>query len=490
MRVQGERSRDVSSWVVGTYLITITSVLLAWTVSDLWHWFVIPTTVAGALVVGDAVDWLRGRLDVLEPQALLGLFGVYFFYAVPMLHVILDDWPQYVDPALDWRYSLGVVSTLNVVGLLLYRAIVRTSVRDLPVERMTLDLRRFKTATTWAVIIGLTAFAAVMVMHGGPVAYLNTLAASRDDLAGTGWLLLLAESWPLLLFAVIVVARRDWLRDHRVQLALLLVVMFVAQFLTGGLRGSRSNTVWPMLIAVILVHLVVVRIRKRDLVWGMVALTGFMWVYGFYKTAGLDAVDLVTGRTSVAYIAEQTGRDMSLVLLEDFGRAGVQALVVDRMERGIGPAPVYGETYLGDLAFLMPETILPDPPADKVEIGTDVLYGPGWFDVGERSSRIYGLLGEGMLNFGVPWAAVTFVGLGAFVRYSSRLYRSALASGALPAALMASVLTVACILLLGSDLGNFAWFLVKQGLLLAAVVWVSRTAQTRHAEPFTRTRAK
>lgn len=475
----------VLSWLFsagGVAVVTLTFVVL---VPDLWHWMVVPTSCAGLLLGVDVVDWLRGRLDVLQPRAMVALFGLHLCFLAPLLHVAWDYWPRYIQPAADWRASLAVLGVVNVAGLALYRAVLalRTTSRSQTIE---VDDGRFVLLGTLAALVGVVSLVVVVIRFGGPVGYLRVITGGREALAGTGWLLLLAECWPMLVFAVVLVAGRRLFRRHLVVVLLLLVAFVLVQFVTGGLRGSRANTVWPTMMAVGLVHLVVVRIRRRVLLAGALVLVAFMYVYGFYKSAGTEVLGLANQTTSAEALSQQTGRGLSLLLLEDFGRAGTQSLVIDRLARSgeLG----WGTTYVGDLAKLVPEALVPHPVADKVVVGTDVLYGPNSYDAGLRSSRIYGLVGEGMLNFGLAGGALAFVPFAFGVRYADRIWLGAAAGDRLLPKMMAPALTALAVVVLGSDFDNVLWLLVKQVLPLAAVVVLARRSSIG-SRPTARNRA-
>ena len=61
---------------------------------QLWHWFVLPVFLCGWLVAEDALRWLSGEVDVLDPVGVLGLFGVHFFFLAPLLHVSWGYWME------------------------------------------------------------------------------------------------------------------------------------------------------------------------------------------------------------------------------------------------------------------------------------------------------------------------------------------------------------------------------------------------------------
>ena len=477
----GERT---ASWGIGAAAVCATAAFLVLLIPGLRHWFVLPVVLCGVLVAPDAVDWARGRLDTFDPRAVLGVVGVHFFFLAPLLHVALDYWPRYVPPSADWRDALGRMALLNVAGLLLYRTTVGPVAGrgpDAGTGRVAppVDVARLRAIGTAVVVVSLLAFLWVVARFDGPTGYLSSLADDRDELTGLGSILLVAGLFPLIVFVLVLVRHRDHLRDHPRTTAALVAALGVAQLVVGGLNGSRAHTVWPVLLAIGMCHLLVARVRRRTLVAVFLAGLAFMYVYGFYKNVGSAALGLLTGATSTAELSAETGRDVPLLLLGDLGRADVQALTLQRQREGTA-AVGNGITYVGDLAFLVPARVLPVRPPDKVEVGTDVLHGEGAYDSGLRTSQVFGLAGEAVLNFGAAGAVLSFAALGGFVRVAGRIHRRALDAGSLPwpgplgPGLLAAVLPVSVLLVLGSDLGNLAWFLVNHVVVLAAIVFASR----------------
>ena len=375
-RTTPEPGIRVVSWLVATFAVTTITALFCLFVPDLWHWMVIPLSIAGVLVGVDVIEWISGRLDIFQPRAVVALLGFHLCYLGPMLHVTLDYWPRFVAPADDWRESLGILGAVNAIGILLYRFIISLR-RPQRVQRpgRELDVRRFLTITTAAVAIGLLALGLMVTQFGGLLRYVQVLAGQRELLAGRGWLLLLAESWPMLLFIAVTLLARKKLRASNVATIALIIGFLIVQFTVSGLRGSRAETVWPTAIALAFVHLAITRISRRVIIAALLILTGFSYAYGFYKTAGAQVLDLANQRTTLQMMSAQTGRSFTLLVLEDYGRAGTQALVVDRLSRGAELS--WGATYLGDVARLAPDMLIPTPSNDKVAAGTELLHADG-----------------------------------------------------------------------------------------------------------------
>lgn len=476
------RSSRHTSWAIAAFVATATTCTLALLLPELRHWYLLPVTACGILAGVDAVDWARQRLDTFDPQALLGLFGVHFFYAAPILHVALDFWPAYVHPATDWRHALGLMAALNTAGLIVYRAATALPARPSSGRQPTkVDMRRFARIGWLAVGIGTAAFAVEVALLGGPAGFLTTATTGRDALTGFGWLLVVAESFPLLAYLVTLVQQRAFLAAHPTAAAALFALFAVTQFAVGGLRGSRSNTIWPLLIALVATHLLVRPIRRRTLAGCAVVFCLFMYGYGLYKGAGREVAAVRSDRVSAADVSTETGRTLPALLLGDLGRADIQALVLDRQQVA-GPGWSWGLTYVSAGMFLLPDRLHPGWTRDKVAAGTDALYGRGVHAAGGRSSRIYGLAGEGLLNFGPLGAVAPFVLLGLLVRWACGRYRQARTDNGLAPKLLAGVACITAILALGSDLDNLLWFTVKTASPLLVVVFLARRASGPHRD--------
>ncbi len=464
------------NWVLAVPLIVALSGVALLIDARLIHWFMAPVSVCGILVAVDCVEWARGQLQIFEPRALVGLFGFHFFYLAPILHVCLDYWALYIPGLADWRHGLGLMATHNVGGLLAYRFVVALpSKSPYSSPSRVLRLSSFRILGTFATLVGIMAFVGILAYYGGVQGYLRVVTTARDEPKGMGLFLLVAEAFPLLAFATVLMSSRHRLRAHPSQLLTVSVLFAVVQFFAAGLRGSRSNTIWPLLIAIILVHLIVRPVTKRAFLALVSAVGIFMFMYSFYKIEGTDALpELRSG--DISSLSASSGRGVSDLLLGDLGRSDIQALVLLRQaERHIDP--VIGQTYVAGVTFFLPSSAWGShAPESKVQAGTEVLYGVGTFDSGFSSTRNYGLAGEGILNFGWIGGPLMFIAFGFYVREATRMYRKAGNGEDLRAKLLAPGLAVGAILVLGQDSGNVVFFLLRDVVPLALVTWLgSRT---------------
>lgn len=464
-----------TSWALSVIVVLVIALAFALLPSRPSLTLIACSSIGGVLVAVDAIHWLRGGYDTYDPRGLFGAFGMHFYFLAPLLHEVWHFYPPNVRAPADWNASLIHWAILNAIGLLIFRLVLglRWS-RPSPPSIHPITRSGFRTAGLAGSSISVVALGYTIAQYGGLKTYLVTASEDRAALHGAGVLLLLGEAFPLILLAVtLAVHRRKWQSEPSWKLAVLFLSFVLLQFAVGGLRGSRSNTIWPVLIGLGMIHLVIRRISARKLVsMGLIGVA-FMYAYSFYKSAGVQAADVLTGSSTVSELSAQTGRSGQSLALVDFGRADVQALLLDRLNTG-GERTAGGATYIGDLAFLLPVTLRQALPPGKVAVGTDVWFGDGAFKLGLRNSRIYGLAGEATLNWGEFGFVISFLPLALATRFTASRYEAWKQSGDVGLLLLAPVLCISSVLLVGTDFDNLLWFVVKQVLPMSAFVAFAR----------------
>jgi len=383
------------------------------------HWFLLPVWLCGLLITPDAIHWFRRQYDTFDPRALIGLLGVHFFFLAPLLFVLWDVPMMYVRNPDDWRPWLGITAALNCSGLIIYQ--LSYKIKIAAIERATRTLwtihsKRFWILLSLFVLIGIAAQMYLLSQIGG-FGHLSASQPARAHLfVGKGGLLMLGEAVPILLFFALTHWRQQLTQQHAFLITVIVALtgFFFCQFFVAGLRGSRSATIVPLFWAAGIVHFLWRPLTPRLILMALIPLMSFMVVYGFYKSLGSRAVDLLSGRATLQELqAEAPERGLVRTLFTDLSRVDTQAYLVYRLLTYPDQYQVaLGRTYLGAISILIPRTVWPDRPPAKVKEGTELLYGKGTFRPGVfQSSRVYGLLGETLLNFhlvGVPFAFFIF----------------------------------------------------------------------------------
>jgi hypothetical protein len=464
------KTSATTAFITSAFLATAIAYALAVFNPELLHWFVIPTVVCGALIGVDLFRWAAGETDIFDPVGLLSAVGAHFFFLAPLLQVITDTKLLYVvDQPIDYRPWLGLMGCVNAVGLLCYRLALHVFCRQQ--RRLssvwTLKGSLFLPVLGTALLISLAAEAYVLHSFGGIGGLLYSFTEKQYKFNDTGWLFMLSESLPILI--MIGVAGFCWKkRISWVLLGPLLLLAIALEFLLGGLRGSRQNVIWAVVWALGIIHFGIRPVSRRTIGVCTVLMLGFMYFYGFYKYAGADAMKGIMNSDWRSEVVEKSGRSFGNVLVQDLGRSDVQSFALYRIQGWNEYA--WGRTYLGALNLLIPRWISEDRLPTKVKWTTDLEYGAGAYESNHYpSSRVYGLAGEALLNFGIIGVPIAY-GLFGYLMAKMRSLSTAVdpRDGRI---LMVPFLACVAMVMLAHDLDVDLFIAVKNAMLPFAVIY-------------------
>ena len=488
-RVQLKPRAGSTDWVTSTLLVamltgTVVLGLLVF-LPEMLHWFLLPVMLCGILIGTEAMEWLRGRTDLFDVAGLVSLLGFHFFFVAPLLMIALDWRMKYLpDQPADYRPWLGVAASINVVGLVVYRTVRhlmlrRTkarAVRPAKVREWTIEPVRFWVVLAAMVLVGLCSQAYIFASLGGISGYINSYTAAlsgQDQFAGAGWLYLAGESVPILLGLGFAVWARKGSRSLTLMLAVMLTLGVLEFLIGGGLRGSRSSVIWNLFWITGMLHGYVRKVPRTVAYGAILVLYLFVSVYAAYKQRGADLFNAFASSGDYSALNE-TAEGPATVLVGDFSRADVQSYLVYKLWNETGPEPAWGATYLGAATMLVPRVLWPERPPTILKWTTDAEYGRNAFESGMmKSSRVYGIAGEAMLNFGTLGALLAYAVFGVLVA-GLQLFLERLPAGD-SRWLVTPLLINSLFVLLLNDSDNVVFFLIKSGLLpLLLVVCCSR----------------
>jgi hypothetical protein len=470
-QVRPEPSNRIHSAVISFFVIGIISFGFLLSSPAFEHWFMIPVALCGILMGSDAVDWARGKVELYDVGGIVGVFGFHFFFLAPLMHVGWDYWMREFPAPPDWRDWLGYMAILNVAGLTLYQVTRRSFFRQAHTLSTFWHVRKAKLQTYLPICIAVSFVLQtyVYISTGGIVGYMRTIQEDRLAFKGMGWLFMISESAPMLVTFYLVLYFLEH-KHTRLQLLAALVGLFIVQMYFGGLRGSRGETVRLLFWAVGCYHFIVHRVPRSVILTGCAVMIVFLYVYGFYKAMGADATQAFSSGQH-EYLSQKTGRSFEGLALGDFGRSDVQAMILYRLTTDPHDFTyAKGRTYLGSLMLPIPSFLLPVKPATKLKEGTEIRSGSGSYvpDV-FTSTRVYGLAGEGMLNFGPMVVPVLYGLFGILVAWIGRNI-SSLHPGDARFFLVPLVVYLAFnVVLVDSD--NLVFDFVKTGLLPTLLLW-------------------
>ena len=479
LMVEGGPRRHLS-WLSAAFLVSGVALLASLVQPEIQAEFAVVTALCGVLAGVDAFDWILRRKDTFDPVGLVGAYGVFFFFLAPLYQVMTGYWPKYVPAALDSQNALTVIGYLNLVGLAIYRLLLAYWPLRVRQKSPTTSRNRFRKSLVFVSLISVGSYVLLVASFGGPASYYSALftggqGQSGDALEGLGPLVTVAAWFPLTIFAAYVVHRACG-TSRTMRWTLPAAAMFSVMLLAvDGLRGSRGSFVWPVLIAVGMVHYVVRPVSRIFLLALALSLLTFMFVYGIYKSNGVEGLARVSAGESVVAVADESGRGVQALVLGDFGRTTTQSLVVEAIRWNEAFSPSLGVTYLGDVIEYLPGDPLPWL-SSKSEAGTDALYGVGTADAGFRSSLIFGMSGEGMLNFGWLGAILPYFAWVLVARWATRVKVRWTSGGDIGSGISAPALALSAVYFLFNDFDNFTRFVLSYVVPILLAVWISRVA--------------
>jgi hypothetical protein len=211
-------------------------------------------------------------MDLLDPIGWVGAYGYYFFFVAPMLTVMWGYRTTELAETPNWRDWIGWMAVLNCCGIIVYFLVRRFLQNREQTSRSTWCFRHNSLIHVMAAALPLTALVQILIYarFGGIWGFMETFSAHDKAFDGMGWQFLIAESFPCLLAIFILVYKRQTLKQAPwTAIALLIAAFFITKLVFGGLRGSRSNTIWAIFWLVGAIHAWIKPVPRRFLMIGV-----------------------------------------------------------------------------------------------------------------------------------------------------------------------------------------------------------------------------
>lgn len=462
------------------FLTTVIVLCFLLTSNNLFHPFIIPVYLTGIIIGFDLIRWVRGEIEVFDPVGFIGVFGYHFFFLAPILQIYWEKNMAYVIQPDDWKTWVMGMGYINLFGVLIYR--ISRSYFDKKHNKLFESKIKWEINTKKLLLISIPSLIIMFLLQtyiyisfGGISGYVSSYTSGEGSFSGMGFLFMISESFPILLLIVVIhLIKNKKYTKSILFIVLIFIVFFILKLYFGGLRGSRSNTLWGVIWAAGIIHFFIKKFTRKSILLGSVVLLLFVFIYGIYKGSREDFLEIVTSETSVMELSEESGRGIETLLLGDLSRTQTQSYILYKLvEHPKSYDLSYGRSYLGDLAILIPKSVFPERPPTKVKEGTEIIKGKGSYNSeGYTSSRIYGLTGEFMLNFGYFFSPIIFMVLGYLIskvrtllycleKQDARLY-------------IYPFFVVICFLLLVQDLDNLVFSITKNLLIPLVVVLIAK----------------
>ena len=372
------------------------------------------------------------------------------------------------------------MACLNLVGLLIYRYLRDPLAGTVKANRKVWVLQPNRFWMMVPIVLLLSAFLQFLIYsgRGGILGYMESY--TRRDLAfqtESGQVGMVAECFPLVaMIAYALMARRNRTLATWPALAITVFVMGILIFIFGGLKGSRSNTLFSIFWVVGMIHFTIRPLSRKVLISGLAVVFVLGYAYTLvYKAGGLRSMRLFESGADFSDLERKTGRSTESMVLADLGRSDMQAFLLKQsLNRDLEYDFGLGRTYYATLTRIIPSFVWTDRPLLKPFEGTEIQWGKGSYDPLNRvASYVYGMAGEAILNFGpygVPfvflvWTWIVARGRKWILTMNPNDVRR----------LLSPLVSLICFLILNSDSDNIFFATFKFGTVPAVLLYICST---------------
>lgn len=421
MPVKSDISVSDRLLIVFTFIGCISSVsILALLYEDyrLIHPFALFGSLNAALLAPIIRRWLNNKMGFFHPLGLFAVYGVHMFFVVPILWILTGaSMPPWLNNPPDWRvwFFLTNLLYLPTVFSALFLT-VSSRQHGSSNEAITCEANRYLGAVIVLaipmLIISLLIWIYTLWSHGGInglilIHYRSVFLGEHNLSKGLG-VFMFASGWVSVLLALCYVGLTKLKKRNENQhfdLKHLLIWTGLTSIFSIQLWfGSRSSLLFTIISIMALHEGLGWKIQTRKFVSYILFLfLPFLFLWGFYKDLGREFIEYMKNAQFHQIVAESR-RSWSTLIMGDLTRMDIQSYLLFKY---LDDNPTYrlrwGKTYIYSLVYgTIPRAIWKDKPdaPERVNAGTDLLFFEGAHKI-SKSSRVYGLAGEGLLNFGV-----------------------------------------------------------------------------------------
>lgn len=367
--------------------------------------YLIPLALSGILAFNKLLEKSKSETALRDVFFYTWVVIYLSTFIAPIIHFSRDYWIEYVylEPK-SWNELALYVSSIYLYGIIVFYSLDRKNVYN----KQSSNIWIFKSNASIIVIsLMLLSFFLQTLFYvriGWISGYIHAFSyQSVDSFKGMGTYFIASEMFPYLLLLLYLI-KNQGKKASLSSIIIFLLLMLISTIYFGGLRGSRSNTVYTLLHAVILIHFTIYRFRRVHFIALSFAFFSFMIVGKWYKNAGIEVIQDFRKYDSGQIDSKMTS--FETIIIGDLARFNIQSYGIYLMENNKSYKIKYGMTYFHSLLTYTPAG---DKIKDFLELEgkSDALAQLQYdFDGVIRSnmrknSRIMGFIGEFMLNFGV-----------------------------------------------------------------------------------------
>lgn len=445
------------------------------------HWSLIPLTLCGSLAGADLIAWIRGEIDTFDLK--VPVAGVLYLNCslAPLLNMGYGIYSREVYTR-DWPLFFGYMACFNLAGIFSLKLAEIMSFRLIKPVKSIWSIDSSKMTMILLPVLGISLLASLVVriFFGGLIKQFGSLvgvsSGAVEYLGHASWLIMLGDPAPTLIMMAIIHFVSRGLRNSRPSVFLVwfvLIAMAAFQFFWVGLRGSRSAIMWGVIAVTAMIHFRWRPFRIRTILLGMFVIFIFIHLYDYRKKLGPRGWAAFYSAKAREELSYEKGGTLLNTLLGDLAKADIQAfLLYGLMENVPDYKYLYGRTYVMSALTFVPRGIWKNKPKSPKLVAGTQLQG---YSSTVTSSRVYGLAGEAMLNFGYYAIVPAFFIYGwvlGWIRkkiasmdpFDSRFF-------------LVPLLLVVCQISITGDTDNWVFGVVKMGVLPFIVVFFGSVRQ-------------
>jgi len=397
------RASIATNYLLSTLITVIVAIIFASLSEQCQHWCLIPLILCGVLACADIVAWFRKEIDIFDPKSFIAAFLYLNCFLAPLLHLRYNIYGQtlYID---DWPAWFGYMACFNAAGIILLKLGQRIAFkRSRPAKSFrSIESGRFLGIAVVLLAISLAANAVIRIFFGGlvrEVGQMQWTAAAEAYAYHLSWIMMLADPAGLLMVMIIVYWIYSRNPDKTRSMVVVGLILFLAalwQLYFFGFRGSRSAILVPIVMFTAIIHYRLRPVSIKFMILGICVAFIFVHLYDFYKKLGIRGFEAFYSKEARESMAYERRTTLLTTLTGDLARADLQAYMLYRLKTHGGEYQyTWGGTYAMAVLTFIPRAIWRNKPNPKPFAGALLLTGQK-----VHSTRVFGLAGEGMLNFG------------------------------------------------------------------------------------------
>jgi hypothetical protein len=392
-----------------------------------------------------------------------------------------DSWFEYLtDIPSDWTPYANIVAGLYLVGIIIWLVVKDCLNRKRSNEKSLNRIWRIPSyRIKYIYILLFISFVLqtyIYISLGGITGYIQIY--SEGGFSGYGFLFVFSEIFPLLLILLYFIKAKESAYFHKWSIIyLFLAALFFTCLYFGGLRGSRSNTLYTLVHAIFLIHLCFRKFSKTQLLVICALCYSFLYIGKIYKnTRG----QIFTDKYYTISEGVESGKGKNAVV-GNFSKYSFQVYLIYKYEKSDYYTPKLGSTYVGDVLNFIP-FYEPENPIHKTAALSELLHGKDHRVQERRSSYVGGLLGETIINFGWIFSPLIFI-LFTYVIHIIKSKCLALSFDDVRFFLIPLFINLSLIMF-NSDLDNVLFFIIKRIIPFLLIISFLKREEIVNLKPY------